>query len=557
MDADANDKDMRFFPERTVPNIKLFVRGNKRNPVTYRGPRIAHGLQQFLQQHTKIDVESLANEGYAPFKEKHGIGKLQRRLLGALLHSRPPVSRISGFTAAFYNDPDAFVSDELDEKSAMLLARLTAQFPITPDVLHSAIALVDREHGGGADGVWAGSAVACQDYLRLRAEELAAASEELSAETIERNTFLARIQVIGELVRCDLMMARMQRDVEAIIEDTVSAAREGKPVKAEDIAPGVIQNVLSAACAQQARLDCVTESDARLRIDAGGRDWLQRPADIGAVFRTTVQVITAYGRSLQKAAPLDFAASVAPAGDARDLALQAVRQAIGAGLHPASMIGGANLMHVACAAGCVRAVAALALTGTAIGQVAHAKPGADGRSRHWMPIELAAAAGHINVVRWLCEHGSGLGSSLAIAATVGALDICARARRRVRRQRRRAHQRPSVRVGRRGGGARRPGARVPVAVRAEARAGAPVRAPRARRQPAQPHDAAARHDAVARAVPRRRRGGGALRGGGAALEQRRADGRHGRQRGQEADRRRVGRAGCRCSIRSGSRRSPC
>jgi hypothetical protein len=85
-----------------------------------------------------------------------------------------------GFTAAFYNDPDAFVSDELDEKSALLLARLTAQFPITPDVLHSAIALVDREHGGGADGVWAGSAAACQDYLRLRAEELAAATEELS-----------------------------------------------------------------------------------------------------------------------------------------------------------------------------------------------------------------------------------------------------------------------------------------------------------------------------------------------------------------------------------------
>ena len=89
MDVDKNDKDARFFPEKTVPNVKLFVQGSKRTPFSFRGPRTADGLLAFIREHTKIDVDNIVREAYPPFREKGGVAQLQRRMLAALMKERP------------------------------------------------------------------------------------------------------------------------------------------------------------------------------------------------------------------------------------------------------------------------------------------------------------------------------------------------------------------------------------------------------------------------------------------------------------------------------------
>jgi hypothetical protein len=44
-------------------------------------------------------------------------------------------------------------------------------------------------------------------------------------------------------------------------------------------------------------------------------------------------------------------------------------------------------------------------------------------SGRFMPIELAAAAGHVDVVRWLATHGAPHGRAMAFAAACGAFGV--------------------------------------------------------------------------------------------------------------------------------------
>ena len=272
--------------------------------------------------------------------------------------------------------------------------------------------------------------LATQDYLKLKREEEAEAEAELSEADKSLNEFLALPGVIGELARSDIVTARMQRHIEALLEDRQAKCEaDGKPFDADAELPNVMRNVLAAATAQQKATLSTGEADARFVVRLDGRDFLRRAQDVGAVFRTTAHVIATYGQRLAAARAArggdrgSYDDAVSADGDASDMALQAARQALEVGLNPAVMVGGANLMHVAAAAGCVRAVALLALSGTPFGQVATGRSAPDGSGRHWMPIELAAGAGHAHVVRWLVEHGSAFGSALQVAATCGALDV--------------------------------------------------------------------------------------------------------------------------------------
>lgn len=182
-----------------MPNTKLFVRNKKTKPLAYRGPRVTDALLTFVGQHTDIDVNKVARQvracrtgpsglltssacapglrrlsrlarparAAAPSARRHHCrasarvvdqrvcDELVRRCLFLLAICLPRHHR--RLVARRFADPHAYVSSELDERVTMVLDRLTSQYPLTPDILHTALSLIDPRGHGGSHGVRAGS----------------------------------------------------------------------------------------------------------------------------------------------------------------------------------------------------------------------------------------------------------------------------------------------------------------------------------------------------------------------------------------------------------------
>jgi thioredoxin-like negative regulator of GroEL len=137
MDADTNDKDARFLSEKYVPNVKLFVKGKKTKPIAYRGARVTDAILAFIGSNTAIDVEKLARQSYVEFRSAKGLVGVQRRMLGALLATRPPETGICAFLTSWLADTSVFNVHELDSRASMMLERLTSTYPLTPDILRA------------------------------------------------------------------------------------------------------------------------------------------------------------------------------------------------------------------------------------------------------------------------------------------------------------------------------------------------------------------------------------------------------------------------------------
>jgi len=60
-----NDVDKKHFPEKFIPNIKLFPSSNKENPVNYQGTRTLNDFLEFVHQHAtiKFDLEAAKAKG--------------------------------------------------------------------------------------------------------------------------------------------------------------------------------------------------------------------------------------------------------------------------------------------------------------------------------------------------------------------------------------------------------------------------------------------------------------------------------------------------------------
>lgn len=108
---------------------------------------------------------------------------------------------------------------------------------------------------------------ACGDYLALWRDEKAAIAAASKPKTKEekkaalRDQFLSRITVIGSVVLCDIIMANMQGDVEAMLEDCKeNLVKLGKvkissiEVTSEDkLSENIVKSALSVSLVHRAR----------------------------------------------------------------------------------------------------------------------------------------------------------------------------------------------------------------------------------------------------------------------------------------------------------------
>ena len=205
---------------------------------------------------------------------------------------------------------------------------------------------------------------------------------------------------------------------------------------------------LSQVLAARARLVGLSHDDAKLRVDLGGVEFVQKAAVATGLYRNAAHALAAAGRASWPLKPSQAAARVVVDADSKksatvtivngmphvavdssvhdDAALKVVRHALTNGLPPNAVVAGASLLHVAASAGCKHAVVALVASGAPIGmrtlETVDGDVGSDlnepGGGR-FLAIELAAAAGHVDIVRWLATHGSPHGRALAFAAACG------------------------------------------------------------------------------------------------------------------------------------------
>ncbi len=53
LDCDVNDTDSKYLPETSIPNIKLFPKGNKEKWVKFKGDRNLLGFLTFLHDNVR------------------------------------------------------------------------------------------------------------------------------------------------------------------------------------------------------------------------------------------------------------------------------------------------------------------------------------------------------------------------------------------------------------------------------------------------------------------------------------------------------------------------
>lgn len=93
LDVDANDVDKKYFPENGIPNMKLFVKGEKENPLKFQEERSVESLLGFLHKHcnecfdldeakkiipeAKLEYEKQKNKKVHVLKDSEDFSKLQ------------------------------------------------------------------------------------------------------------------------------------------------------------------------------------------------------------------------------------------------------------------------------------------------------------------------------------------------------------------------------------------------------------------------------------------------------------------------------------------------
>ena len=90
-------------PEKFIPNVKLFLKKKKAKPITVRSERTADTLLKLIVSVTDIDVNKIARQAYVEFRSARGLLTVQRRLLGAILATRPSEPMLTSFITSWYS----------------------------------------------------------------------------------------------------------------------------------------------------------------------------------------------------------------------------------------------------------------------------------------------------------------------------------------------------------------------------------------------------------------------------------------------------------------------
>ncbi|CAL1140983.1 unnamed protein product [Cladocopium goreaui] len=137
-DADANEKPTKYIPESTIPVFKLFVRGDKQNPISFKGERTLRGFLAFLKQHTKLDIQDALRLLYADYCFQNDIEDLYRYFLASLAaqldknHQLP--SHLLRWAEQYFLDPDRFYPVK-DSDDAWQVAKKDVPSSLLPEAL--------------------------------------------------------------------------------------------------------------------------------------------------------------------------------------------------------------------------------------------------------------------------------------------------------------------------------------------------------------------------------------------------------------------------------------
>ncbi|CAK9003158.1 Putative protein disulfide-isomerase C1F5.02 [Durusdinium trenchii] len=110
IDTDENELQSRYFPEPHIPNVKFFLQGKKRQPISVQG---ASGmsldeLAGFIEQHTGISIQSAIEKSFPAYAERVGVYELLKKLRACAMTKQvqrsPGQAPLKSLASFLYNE---------------------------------------------------------------------------------------------------------------------------------------------------------------------------------------------------------------------------------------------------------------------------------------------------------------------------------------------------------------------------------------------------------------------------------------------------------------------
>ncbi|CAJ1419901.1 unnamed protein product [Effrenium voratum] len=110
IDTDENELQSRYFPEPHIPNVKLFLQGQKRQPVavTDASGMSLDELAGFIEQQTGVSIQKAIEKGFPAYAERVGVAplleKLKRCAMTKLVGRSAGQPALKALAAFLYNE---------------------------------------------------------------------------------------------------------------------------------------------------------------------------------------------------------------------------------------------------------------------------------------------------------------------------------------------------------------------------------------------------------------------------------------------------------------------
>ena len=427
MDADANYINRTYFPETHVPNIKLFVKGNKHAPVGYpdQSPRGLTHFKEFLEDETGVKMEEVSNDKFDEFRKEFHITGLVVECVLAYIGSESQVGPLS-FAAAYFMDGRAYQE---------VLAK--GKRTVTKEQLKMILSICNLEEEQNSEEQQSnlGDAEAMKAIAFTMSKGIEAAAKKVrpyitSVPTGDHDH--AKLSDAPKLATVKEALKGTGLEKEAKGKEKEGAADARKKKEQEDAAAhaqkaAVLRLYLATFLVQHPRslsketisqdptLDWIREKYPQFDLD--GVITVRRPARVFELFHRAVGAICSGAPFLLQAGNIfadDTIDDVRVQRKrtlsekqrvARAHAIDTLVNALQDGLDPNATPAGCPLIVYAAASGLLPAVQILAYAECDVHLAATPTSASSSLAFPITAIEVAAAMGHLDVVQWLAKNG--------------------------------------------------------------------------------------------------------------------------------------------------------
>eukprot|EP00927_Polykrikos_kofoidii_P035876 TRINITY_DN30381_c0_g2_i1.p1 TRINITY_DN30381_c0_g2~~TRINITY_DN30381_c0_g2_i1.p1 ORF type:complete len:3775 (-),score=772.57 TRINITY_DN30381_c0_g2_i1:67-10008(-) len=384
VDVDENELPTRYFPETYIPNVKLFLRGKKRQPIVFphAGRASFETIALFLEEKAGISIRESVEKGYPQYAETVGVDAFMQTLVEAATEA--PLRRSPGNTgmqtlAAFFH---GFLLDTSFRRSLL-------EDPMLPPVGLQRFSSASVGPGPGPSLTRSKSVPANSDIMTLDIPLV----QRLCTELLEKHFLpLLRRSQPGDLPTFAsnffLQLCRPRFQHRNFYNARKRRSWQVTPAATKIVAAARLLRFI-LRCAKRRNIDLGLQSWAPSVVTtmtpaALRHNWRRMEAAIGAVVQQR--------------------------------ALGDLQQLVDRGYHVDGAPFGTTPLLLAAAVGNLPAAQYLFVHGANV-HLFGGRPAA-------LPIEVAAYYGHQRVVELLAENGSVHGRALHYAAYSGAADVC-------------------------------------------------------------------------------------------------------------------------------------